>query len=399
MLARADKLPDALAGSRVGGIEQAPILLTPSELESDGGLSPELSAALDELQPESTVQLGDDAAISESVTALLAESYTVEVIGGETRLETAAQISELSFESATVTPETSSVIVANAGDANLVDALSAAAIGAASDTPVLLTFDDALAPETSARLTEIAPDVVYVAGGEASLPESITAQVAEAIPDDSTVEQVAGAERQSTSVAFAELGQEEFGFVALHLAGGTEALSDDVEQQAREAASTDCDDDGVPSGLFGVTAGPVTEVVQFGDDGSETRTPIVNVPAGLEVVGADVRSSTGLVYVLTDDGSVHIVTIDEPGVAATVQTVGNVNDAPQPGTPAGTATAPFDLTSGVGFDFNPSGPNALRIVTADGVNLRVAFDADARSPPRSWTATWPTPTAPRASPP
>lgn len=275
---------------------------------------------------------------------------------------------------------------------------------------------------------------MYVAGGEASLPESITAQVAEAIPDDSTVEQVAGAERQSTSVAFAELGQEEFGFVAdhaniasardqnltdalafgphagldftgpapilvnypetlsesataflggqdtcfaaLHLAGGTEALSDDVEQQAREAASTDCDDDGVPSGLFGVTAGPVTEVVQFGDDGSETRTPIVNVPAGLEVVGADVRSSTGLVYVLTDDGSVHIVTIDEPGVAATVATVGNVNDDPQPGTPAGTATAPFDLTSGVGFDFNPSGPNALRIVTADGVNLRVAFDAD-----------------------
>ena len=73
-----------------------------------------------------------------------------------------------------------------------------------------------IAPATSARLTEIAPDVVYVAGGEASLPESITEQVAEAIPDDSTVEQVAGAERQSASMGFAELGHEEFGFVADH---------------------------------------------------------------------------------------------------------------------------------------------------------------------------------------
>jgi len=553
VLARADIFPDALAGSRIGGTFAAPILLTPSAVEGAGDqINAELAAALDEIDPDDVYVLGGDQAVSTQLTDLIADAYDVEVtrFGGVNRFETAALIARQDFAAPPVEAETSTVVVANAGDRNIVDALVAGAIGAAADVPILLTGGTApLDPFAAAELQRLAPERVLVAGGPDSLGPDVVAAI-ESTTAAADVERVDGSRAASlqpgtnrntqyaTAVAFAELAADDFGFgtdhvnlsrggitpdafadalalgphagrdvggpapivmsasdtlsaetrdylasigdcgfSSLHVAGGTEALSAEVETEARTvlsaAAGQPCTvtldppaatnlvgethtvtatvtdnvgetttatadvtftvtpetgsaaiaapttgtvplvdgratfdftsdlpggvaitaevtaDDGtvargtatkdfvLPDGLVGVTdaaagAGAGPELVLFDADGAErSRVPVTGVTDGTALAGLDVRSTTGVLYALGDDGELY--TVDAAGAATSA---GNVEDTVQPGDPAGTATPPFDYSGGIGFDFNPSGPNALRIVLADGTNLRVAFGDD-----------------------
>ncbi len=128
--------------------------------------------------------------------------------------------------------------------------------------------------------------------------------------------------------------------------------------------------DQLAEGTFTLTASG--DIVEFDEDGTEIdRTPVTGAADGATLVGADIRSSTGILYALGDDGELFSI-----GADGSSESRGNINENVQDGEgDSSTVMGDFDLTGGVGFDFNPIGPNALRIVLndADNTNLRIAF--------------------------
>lgn len=219
LLARADLFPDALAGSVLGGLHKAPIILTPRNTDDDGGdLNEDTEEALEALDPETITVLGGTEAIDEDVVDALEEAFPdafIDRIGGEDRFETAALISdELPNE------ETSTAIVADGGD--FPDALVAGAIAAAAQIPILLTFEDGeLHPETEQRLEENQYDEVILAGGVDALSQDVEDRI-EAILEDGETRRVAGDNRFETAVEFADEGTTnfDFGFDHINLATG-----------------------------------------------------------------------------------------------------------------------------------------------------------------------------------
>jgi len=437
MVARADVFADALAGSFLGGLENSPLILSPKDTEVDEGeLNSSVEATIAQNDPETITILGGVDAIDEDVEALLEETASVRRIGGVNRFETAALLADLA-------EETSTAIVANGGD--FPDALVAGAIAAAEDFPILLTGSGGpLDPFAAERLEDLGIENVILAGGTEALDEDVEAQIEEIVDD---VTRVGGDNRFETAIEFAEFAEENYDFAAeshtnlaraddfadalalgphagldfvgpspilltavddlseqtagyfetlsscdftaLHVAGGTFAVSDSAEDEARDILRPEgCEDDDIDdesvtalAGLFGVNDDD--ELLEFSndDDGLEVveRTEIEGLNDDSDVVGADTRSSSGLFYVLGDDGELY--TVDADGQATSR---GNINDNVQDGTVVPPVPLPdlddFDLEgdddNGVGVDFNPTGPNALRIVLEDGTNLRVAFTPD-----------------------
>ena len=87
-----------------------------------------------------------------------------------------------------------------------------------------------------------------------------------------------------------------------------------------------------------------------------TSAAITGLAVGDQIVGIDVRPSTGLLYALANSfGQGRLYTLD-PSTGAAAQPV--------------TLTQPLAGTA-FGMDFNPTGPVALRIVSDAGQNLRV----------------------------
>jgi len=213
ILARSDLEFDALAGSVLGGLEDAPIVLTPPNTDADGGeLNPDTLATLEQFdQLEQIFLLGQEAAIAEDIESELTTEFPdVEVtrVGGVNRFETAALISERVSD-----PNT--VIVARADDAS--DALVSGAIAADQEFPILLTGSDGdLDPFAAERLREIMPDRVFIAGGNMAISEGVEDDI-ESATAGAEIDRVFGNNAFSTAVRFAQLATEEFGFGTDHV--------------------------------------------------------------------------------------------------------------------------------------------------------------------------------------
>jgi len=214
LVARADLFPDALAGSVLGGLFRAPIVLSPNNTDDDeGNLNEDTEEALRELDPETITILGGTEAIEEDVEEELEETFPdadIERIGGEDRFQTAALIAdELPNE------ETDTAIVADGGD--FADALVAGAIAASQQIPILLTFEDGdLHPATEERLRDNEYDEVIIAGGVDALSQDVEDQIEDIVGEGNT-RRVAGNTRFETAVEFAREGTENFGFTNYHL--------------------------------------------------------------------------------------------------------------------------------------------------------------------------------------
>lgn len=219
ILARADQFPDALAGSTLAGIEDAPIILTPSDTDADdGGLNEDVMEALDAYTAlEDVYVLGGTDAIGEDVADAVEDEYGITPvrIGGENRFETAALIADRS--------ESTTAIVARGDD--FADALVAGSLTSAAELPLLLTGTEApLDPFAEDRLESLGIDRVIIAGGTAAVSAEVEDEI-EAIVGDGNVERVAGPERTATAVEFAqlaavefaEIGEAEFGFDTDHV--------------------------------------------------------------------------------------------------------------------------------------------------------------------------------------
>ena len=195
-LGRDDAFPDNLASGGGQGRLNAPLLLTDGE-----ALSPESATELERLGATVVNILGGTNAVSQEVEdALEAEGYIVERLAGETRLETAIDVAQTLFPTATT------AILARAfpgeGDPTqaFADSLAAGGWAADAELPVLLTQTELLSDSTEAYLDSSAIQNVFLVGGTAALSEQVQTDL-EAL--GVTVTRISGPTRFDTAVEIA----------------------------------------------------------------------------------------------------------------------------------------------------------------------------------------------------
>ena len=187
IVATGKNFADALSGSYLATVKNAPILLT-NEKRVD-----ELAAYVKaNLAENGTVYvLGGAAAVPETVEASL-EGYAVERLAGATRYETnIAILKEAGFADETGMVQYELLI---ATGRNFADSLSASA----TKKPILLVKDE-ITEAHEEILSQFANGKIYILGGAAAVPETVEAGL-----EGYVVERLAGATRYETSVKVAE---------------------------------------------------------------------------------------------------------------------------------------------------------------------------------------------------
>ncbi|HUG85691.1 MAG TPA: CHRD domain-containing protein [Euzebya sp.] len=193
LLGRDDVFADSLASGMVQGLEDAPLLLTPTDT-----LDARVEAELERLATEHVVILGGVSAISPAVEARLIElGLTVERVEGQTRIETAIDIAQTFQPDATEAFLVRSDAAPGAGDPTqaFADSLTVGGLAARELLPVLLSQTDRLSDTTRAYLEQSAIETVYIVGGVAALSEQVQVDL-EALGIEPA--RVAGANRFAT---------------------------------------------------------------------------------------------------------------------------------------------------------------------------------------------------------
>ena len=128
-----------------------------------------------------------------------APALDVRRLAGADRVETAVEIS------ADVHADGADAAVVARADA-YADALAGGPLAGAVDGPVLLTDGDALSEATADELTRLAPDTVYLLGGDAALAPAVESDVADLLATGE-IHRLEGEDRFGTAAAVAaELG-------------------------------------------------------------------------------------------------------------------------------------------------------------------------------------------------
>ncbi len=181
-----EKFADALAGSYLAKVKNAPILMTKDDRNINSALITYIS---NNLVPGGTVYiLGGTAAVPQSTEDALV-GYNIKRIKGKSRYETNIEI----LKEAGVTDE--EIIVATGN--NFADSLSASAVG----RPILLV-------DGKKELTQLQKDYLatlgtnkfYIVGGSGAVGENFESELAEY----GTVERIKGKNRYETSIAIAQ---------------------------------------------------------------------------------------------------------------------------------------------------------------------------------------------------
>lgn len=200
LIARADVYADALAGSSLAGVLDAPLLLSDSQQLTSTTL-----AEIQRLGARNAYLLGGENSLSPEVRRTLErEGLAVTRVAGPDRFSTAAAVAKL------LPPSTTAYLVEGAnGDPNRgwPDAVASSALAALTGHPVLLATRDSLPDATAAALDDLGVTEVVVIGGPGSVGGGVAERVAD--PDgngraDRKVRRVAGDSRYDTSAAVAE---------------------------------------------------------------------------------------------------------------------------------------------------------------------------------------------------
>ena len=184
--------PDAMPAGALGGMNDAPVLLTRTS-----SLPADTMAELSRLAPARIVMMGGPDTISESLVDDLqgyAQADTpdeVSRISGPDRYATAAQ--------AALTYPSGVQVAYIAKGSDFPDALAAASRGGALDSPVLLTRTDGLPAATIAALEHLNADQIIVLGGATSVADTVLTELADYTTG--TVTRVAGDNRYGTAAA------------------------------------------------------------------------------------------------------------------------------------------------------------------------------------------------------
>ncbi|MDO9395283.1 MAG: cell wall-binding repeat-containing protein, partial [Herbiconiux sp.] len=184
-----EKFADALSAGPVAIAAGAPLLLTPATT-----LPASVEAEIKRLQPTEIIVAGGSASVSQEVIALIARAggtrASVTRIAGADRYEVSQKL--------VATAPTSSVIYLASGQ-SYPDALAAAPAAHVSGSAVLLVDGSLEAlPDSTMRflVTTVGATQVRLAGGPATLSESIRRQLEEAVAE---VSRLGGADRYATA--------------------------------------------------------------------------------------------------------------------------------------------------------------------------------------------------------
>jgi len=166
-IATGEDYPDALAGGPAADLLGGPVLPV-----AKAGIPASILSELDRLDPARIIILGGPGAISEAIATQL-QSYTqgaVERIAGLNRYDTAAKVAKQVFTG----PVPQVLIATGLGFA---DALAGGAVGANTDSPVLLVSKDSLPAETADALRQLQPRNIAVLGGTAVVSDAVLEQL------------------------------------------------------------------------------------------------------------------------------------------------------------------------------------------------------------------------------
>lgn len=209
VLARGDVFADALAGTYLAGINNAPILLTRSD-----GLPAETDQAINDAGATRVIILGGVNAISPAVEEhLRAKGLAVERVGGVDRYETSALVARHGGPAVLGSSDGLRTAIVVSG-ANFPDALSGGPVSYFKHFPTFLTTPGAASPALLAAIDALEIRQVIIIGG----PTAVAAGVESTLRSRGlNVNRLFGQDRSGTSVAVARIAIERFGFRASHL--------------------------------------------------------------------------------------------------------------------------------------------------------------------------------------
>ena len=194
LLSRSDSYPDALAAASLGGLLNAPILLTPPNQALDSSVRAEIDRVL--ASGQTVIILGGSAAISSSVEASLQPTYVTERLSGRNRYHTARLIKERG-DVARGSTLTSIIVVSGE---NFPDALAVSSYSAFSSTPIALIKQNSI-PSDAAGMFTASIDAAFFIGGTAVLSDGVRTQVETMICNLAT--RISGVDRYDTSTKVA----------------------------------------------------------------------------------------------------------------------------------------------------------------------------------------------------
>lgn len=212
LLARGDgpaSFADGLAANFLGGVLQAPTLLT-----SIDSVPPPTLDALDQLDVKTIKLLGGTSAISAAVeSSLESAGYTVDRIAGDDRFATAAAVARAGGAGSIGSQGGKKTAILSSGRA-FPDALAAGGIVWGMKFPQLLTEVGSLPAATASALTDLGVQHVVITGGTTA----VSAAVEDAVRAlGITTERAAGATRFETGVILGDLSIDRYGFAATHV--------------------------------------------------------------------------------------------------------------------------------------------------------------------------------------
>ncbi len=189
ILVRDDDFPDALAGTPLARIFNAPILLTNKDT-----LSPDTETELNRIQPKIIFILGSYGAVSQVIEPKLKSNYTQDVrrLGGTDRYDTAAKIA-LYMHQLTGSGYTDAVI---AYGENFPDALAISSFAGHEQVPILLTQTHFIPETTQKALKELGVTDTLIVGGSGVIDDNVLAQLPRGI-------RIAGNNRYETASVIA----------------------------------------------------------------------------------------------------------------------------------------------------------------------------------------------------
>lgn len=183
---------DALAGVPAAGVDDAPLLLVRPDF-----VPWETRAELLRLSPSRVVVLGGEMVISEAVAEAVGDyADTLVRFGGVDRHATALEISRATF------PDGAGTVYVAAGD-RPADALSAGAVAAGGNMPLLLISSGGIPAEVRGELDRLNPVNIVVLGGAAAVPDAVSADLVQYASGG--VVRFGGSDRYDTSAEVSRL--------------------------------------------------------------------------------------------------------------------------------------------------------------------------------------------------
>jgi beta-lactamase superfamily II metal-dependent hydrolase/putative cell wall-binding protein len=163
LIATGEAYADALAGGPAADVLGGPVLPV-----AKAGIPAPIRSELQRLDPARIVILGGPSAVSDAIATELQGFTTGSVtrMAGTNRYDTAAKVALQTFDG----PVAQVLIATGQGFA---DALAGGAVGAKTDTPVLLVEPTRLPAETAQALQALAPKNIAVLGGTAVVSDAV----------------------------------------------------------------------------------------------------------------------------------------------------------------------------------------------------------------------------------